>query len=86
MGHLSAAYCLPPPPKSAFNASNASTSTSAPSASSTHRLVRTYLKTILDNPESRKIYYFLLLNLAYMLVQMVWGIWSGSLGLISDGE
>lgn len=48
--------------------------------------MRTYLKTILDNPESRKIYYFLLLNLAYMLVQMVWGIWSGSLGLISDGE
>lgn len=79
-------------------------------------MFRTYLKTILDNPESRKIFQFLLLNLAYMLVQvrrpslhfhpftcdalsffprltpvkrhptqMVWGITTNSLGLISDG-
>ncbi len=51
----------------------------------TSRLVRSYLKTILSNPESRKIFYFLMLNLCYMLVQMLYGIWTNSLGLISDG-
>ena len=49
------------------------------------RLIKLYLKTILDNPESRKIFYFLMLNLCYMLVQMLYGIWTNSLGLISDG-
>ncbi|KAJ3769191.1 cation efflux protein [Lentinula raphanica] len=50
----------------------------------TSRLIRSYMKTILSNPESRKIFYFLLLNLCYMLVQMLYGIWTNSLGLISD--
>ncbi|KXN88030.1 hypothetical protein AN958_07794 [Leucoagaricus sp. SymC.cos] len=35
-------------------------------------------------PESRKIFYFLLLDLCYMLVQMLYRIWMNSLGLISD--
>ena len=39
----------------------------------------------MENAESRKIFYFLMLNLSYMLVQMVYGIWTNSLGLISDG-
>jgi solute carrier family 30 (zinc transporter), member 5/7 len=47
-------------------------------------LVQTYLRTILASPESRKIFYFLLLNLAFMLVQMLYGVWTNSLGLISD--
>jgi hypothetical protein len=51
----------------------------------TSRLVKSYMKTILSNPESRKIFYFLLLNLCYMLVQMLYGVWTNSLGLISDG-
>ncbi|KAF8705275.1 Cation efflux family, partial [Rhizoctonia solani] len=50
----------------------------------TSRLIRSYLKTILANPESRKIFYFLVLNMCYMLVQMLYGIWTNSLGLISD--
>ncbi|CAE6482074.1 unnamed protein product [Rhizoctonia solani] len=50
----------------------------------TSRLLRSYLKTILENPESRKIFYFLVLNMCYMLVQMLYGIWTNSLGLISD--
>lgn len=66
--------------------STSSVATAPPPASPTHRLLRTYLKTILENPESRKIWYFLLLNLAYMLVQMIWGVWTNSLGLISDGQ
>lgn len=51
---------------------------------STSRLIRSYLKTILSNAESRKIFYFLMLNMAYMLVQMLYGVWTNSLGLISD--
>ncbi|KAI0793975.1 cation efflux protein [Fomes fomentarius] len=51
---------------------------------STTRLMRAYLKDILSNPESRKIFYFLMLNMCYMLVQMLYGIWTNSLGLISD--
>ena len=50
------------------------------------KLVKSYLKTILSNPESRKIFYFLMLNLCYMLIQMLYGVWTNSLGLISDGE
>jgi len=48
------------------------------------QVARSYLKTIMSNPESRKIFYFLVLNLAYMMVQMLYGIWTNSLGLISD--
>lgn len=51
----------------------------------TSRLARAYLKDILSNPESRKIFYFLMLNMGYMMVQMLYGIWTNSLGLISDG-
>ena len=50
------------------------------------KLVKAYLKTVLSNPESRKIFYFLMLNLSYMLIQMLYGVWTNSLGLISDGE
>ncbi|PFH45909.1 hypothetical protein AMATHDRAFT_70910 [Amanita thiersii Skay4041] len=50
----------------------------------TSKLMRYYLKTILSNPESRKIFYFLMLNMCYMLVQMLYGVWTNSLGLISD--
>ncbi|PWN44272.1 cation efflux protein [Ceraceosorus guamensis] len=34
--------------------------------------------------DSRKIFQFLLLNLAFMGVQLLWGVWTNSLGLISD--
>jgi zinc transporter 5/7 len=50
------------------------------------RTIQGYLNTILSNSESRKIFYFLLVNLAYMLVQMLYGVWTNSLGLISDGK
>ena len=49
------------------------------------QVARSYLKSILSNPESRKIFYFLVLNMCYMLVQMLYGIWTNSHGLISDG-
>ncbi|KAH7105921.1 cation efflux protein [Auriculariales sp. MPI-PUGE-AT-0066] len=55
-----------------------------PKSTSTTQFVRTNVKAILANPESRKIFYFLVLNLAFMLVQMMYGVWTNSLGLISD--
>lgn len=39
----------------------------------------------MSNPDSRRIFYFLVLNLSYMMIQMLYGIWTNSLGLISDG-
>ncbi|CAG8614461.1 9379_t:CDS:10, partial [Ambispora gerdemannii] len=42
------------------------------------------LESILNNDDSRQIFYFLILNLSYMFVQMIYGIWTNSLGLISD--
>ena len=52
---------------------------------STRNHLRSYLKTILANPESRKIFYFLILNMWFMVIQMLYGVWTNSLGLISDG-
>ncbi|MBW0473868.1 hypothetical protein O181_013583 [Austropuccinia psidii MF-1] len=48
------------------------------------RKLKSVIETILSNPESRNIYFFLCLNLAYMVVQTTYGIWTNSLGLISD--
>lgn len=36
-----------------------------------YRRLRVVIKTILEKEDSRKIYYFLCLNLAYMFVQMM---------------
>jgi zinc transporter 5/7 len=57
-----------------------------PPSTPTSRLIRSFLKAVLSNSESRKIFYFLMLNMCYMLVQMLYGMWTNSLGLISDGE
>lgn len=50
------------------------------------RLVQGYLNSILSNSESKKIFYFLMVNMVYMAVQMLYGVWTNSLGLISDGK
>ncbi|KAJ1024083.1 hypothetical protein NDA16_002922 [Ustilago loliicola] len=42
------------------------------------------INIILANPDSRKIFQFLIVNLAFMGVQLLWGVWTNSLGLISD--
>lgn len=41
-------------------------------------------KPIWTNKESKYILGFLILNGTYMLIQLIYGIWSNSLGLISD--
>lgn len=66
------------------------TGSSAPDATflaqcaSVYRHTRATIKIILASPESRRIYFFLCLNLAFMFVQMAYGVWTNSLGLISD--
>lgn len=45
---------------------------------------RRTVRIIMANDDSRKIFQFLCLNLAFMGVQLVWGVWTNSLGLISD--
>ncbi|KAI9483722.1 MAG: cation efflux family-domain-containing protein [Benjaminiella poitrasii] len=42
------------------------------------------LGIIIGNQDSKQIFYFLLLNLSYMFVQLAYGVWTNSLGLISD--
>ncbi|KIO27292.1 hypothetical protein M407DRAFT_73373 [Tulasnella calospora MUT 4182] len=55
-----------------------------PTRTGATRTARTYLKVIMENDESRKIFYFLMVNMAYMVVQLLWGFWTNSLGLVSD--
>lgn len=40
---------------------------------------------IMENSDSRRIFYFLILNLAFTVVELLYGVWTNSLGLISDG-
>lgn len=42
------------------------------------------LNSILREHDSRRIFYFMCLNFAFMLVQLTYGIVTGSLGLLSD--
>ncbi|KAI9018597.1 cation efflux family-domain-containing protein [Phycomyces nitens] len=55
-------------------------------ASSTSALgfLKHSLSIIMENQDSKQIFYFLLLNLSYMFVQLAYGVWTNSLGLISD--
>ncbi|KAJ2816437.1 hypothetical protein FBU31_006577 [Coemansia sp. 'formosensis'] len=46
--------------------------------------VRQFMSAIMRDSESRSIFAFLVLNLSYMFVQIVYGYLSNSLGLISD--
>ncbi|XP_065912027.1 proton-coupled zinc antiporter SLC30A5-like [Dysidea avara] len=47
--------------------------------------VKESLHSILVNPDSRRIFYFLCLNLMFTFVELLYGAWTNSLGLISDG-
>jgi solute carrier family 30 (zinc transporter), member 5/7 len=42
------------------------------------------MKSILSNADSRKIFLFLMVNFGFMFVELVYGFWTNSLGLISD--
>ncbi|KAL4617588.1 zinc transporter 5 [Arapaima gigas] len=49
------------------------------------RFIKDCLKQILEEYDSRQIFYFLCLNLAFTFVELFYGVWTNSLGLISDG-
>ncbi|CEP11630.1 hypothetical protein [Parasitella parasitica] len=57
---------------------------SSSSHSSPLKTAKQSLEIILSNDDSKQIFYFLLLNLSYMFVQLTYGVWTNSLGLISD--
>ncbi|KCV70490.1 hypothetical protein H696_02831 [Fonticula alba] len=46
---------------------------------------RVFLRSILSDRRTRNVFFFLLLNLSFMVVEILYGIWSNSLGLIGDG-
>eukprot|EP01134_Creolimax_fragrantissima_P002569 CFRG2569T1 len=43
-----------------------------------------YLRLILSARESRMLFYFLCLNFAFMFIEFAYGVWTNSLGLMSD--
>ena len=47
--------------------------------------VKSTLKQILSSSDSRQIFYFLCINLFFCGIELMYGIWTNSLGLISDG-
>ncbi|XP_029206485.2 zinc transporter 5-like [Acropora millepora] len=47
--------------------------------------LQSLLRQIVEQTESRQIFYFLCLNLMFTGVELLYGVWTNSLGLISDG-
>lgn len=47
--------------------------------------LKNFIKQVLDEPDSRKIFYYLLVNMIFTFVEFIYGFWTNSLGLISDG-
>lgn len=48
-------------------------------------IIKNVLREIVNNTDSRQIFYFLCLNLTFTFVELSYGALSNSLGLISDG-
>lgn len=48
-------------------------------------LIQQLSKRIRENKDARNIFIYLCLNLFFMFVEMLYGVWNNSLGLISDG-
>ncbi len=46
--------------------------------------VRSYVRLIVSDPNSRNLLGFLVLNLSFAFVELFYGVWTNSLGLISD--
>ncbi|XP_072462556.1 proton-coupled zinc antiporter SLC30A5 isoform X2 [Notamacropus eugenii] len=55
------------------------------SSQSVPRFIKESLKQILEESDSRHIFYFLCLNLVFTFVELFYGVLTNSLGLISDG-
>ena len=48
-------------------------------------IVQSYIRTILTNRATRNVFFYLLLNLSFTGVEILYGMWTNSLGLIGDG-
>ncbi|KAJ3325553.1 hypothetical protein HDV06_003323 [Boothiomyces sp. JEL0866] len=48
------------------------------------KLVQSYINAILSNPETRNVFFFLLLNMSFTVVEFLYGWWNNSLGLTAD--
>jgi len=46
--------------------------------------VSRWLREIFSDPSSRNLFLFLLVNLSFAFVELFYGMWTNSLGLISD--
>lgn len=47
--------------------------------------LRHYIGVIASSPESRSIFFYLCLNLFFTAIELLYGVWTNSLGLVSDG-
>ncbi|KJE97998.1 zinc transporter 5 [Capsaspora owczarzaki ATCC 30864] len=50
-----------------------------------HLTLRQVLRQVLESKDSRQLFYFLCLNLIFMSVEFLYGYWTNSLGLMTDG-
>ncbi|XP_070543256.1 proton-coupled zinc antiporter SLC30A5-like [Ptychodera flava] len=48
-------------------------------------ICKNILRQVLGEYDSRQIFYFLCINLVFTFVELLYGVWTNSLGLISDG-
>ncbi|UJR09931.1 hypothetical protein I4U23_014153 [Adineta vaga] len=48
-------------------------------------IIRSSLRDVLAESDSRQIFYFLCINLSFTFVELLYGAWTNSLGLLSDG-
>ena len=48
-------------------------------------IIKNILREIVSHTDSRRIFYFLCVNLEFTFVELIYGAFSNSLGLISDG-
>lgn len=48
-------------------------------------IMKNIFKEIISHSDSRSIFYFLCINLSFTFVELIYGAWTNSLGLISDG-
>ncbi|KAI8813535.1 cation efflux family-domain-containing protein [Cladochytrium replicatum] len=54
------------------------------SPSSLYATAARYVRIILQDNRTRKVFFFMCLNLSFTVVEALWGFWTNSLGLTSD--
>ncbi|KAJ3194169.1 hypothetical protein HK101_003333 [Irineochytrium annulatum] len=49
-----------------------------------YALINRYIRAIINDPKTKNVFFFLLLNIVFTAVEFLYGWWTNSLGLISD--